>query len=106
METKLKKIFDSLKDYNLRSIEVEDDNQIYEELDDKYDLFHEITICLFNNYFKSISDKTNPIYLDSIKDDYLLDKNNNKIFITEFVELISEGDGEWVIEGQEDFLDY
>ncbi len=89
-------IFENLKDFHLR-VEEESDDFIVEECDDVHELLFEIEMIIYNNLLESVNDNTELIpiinskeYLDRVSSYYLLDKNNNKIFLSEFLHLIPE----------------
>lgn len=106
-------ILDNLKDFNLR-VNDESDNFIVEECNDLHELFFEIEIIIYNNLLKNVNDNlgisvviNSKEYLDRVSKYYLLDKNNNKIFLSEFLHLIylDQNKDEWHMHGDEKYID-
>ncbi len=106
-------ILDNLKDFNLR-IEEESDNFIVEECDDAHELLFEIEIIIYNNLLEDVNDNlgissviNSKEYLDEVSVYYLLDKNNEKIFLTEFLHLIylDQNKNEWHMYGDDKYID-
>ncbi len=110
---KISTILDNLKDFNLRI-----DEEIIEECDYVNELLFEIEIIIYNNLFNNLLENVNDNlaicavvnskeYLDEVSMYYLLDKNNEKIFLTEFLHLIylDQNKDEWHMYGDEKYKD-
>ena len=94
----ISEILSKLKDFNLYA-----GNDVLEECESDYELMFQITITLFNNYFV-FRDLKNERYLESIKDEYIIGADNQKIFISEFVDMIyNDGGDQWRIRGDEKY---
>ena len=95
----IKDILKKVKDYNLYHSEEEDD---FEEFDNIYELYYELTIQLFDE-LSDIEDLKSTEYINSLDDFYIKNKKGEKIFLKEFIKYIylDEDKEEWNFYGDE-----
>ncbi len=87
---------------NIKKFNIWFENDIVDEFDDIYELYHEIECIMY--CFNDINDIRTEKYLKDISGYYIKDTKDNKIYFTEFVPYIYEKNNEWRMKGDEKYL--
>jgi hypothetical protein len=98
--TTVKDLLSDVEDYYMYHL-YEGEEEELEEFDTIFCLFYEITIQLFN--FKALKETKTQKYFDDLSSVFFKKKNGERVFLTEFIPLIGQGEGVWTLKGEEYF---
>jgi len=100
-KTKLDLLLSNLKDFN---VYCEEDGkvEILEDLEDIYCLFYEIELQIYNGHITEAFDQE---WKNSIRDIFIIKKDDTRVYMKEFAELVYSDNDEWRIEGDKKYIE-